>query len=149
MIVVDDPEYLGSWAQSRLSHIEGWGPFQAIGQVKNGEIQAVVVYNQYSTHNVCMHIAAVPGSRWMTKSYLFACFHYPFVKLGVSRVTGLVPARNQVALKFDLHLGFQMEGVMRNCLGDDDLVVLGMIKEECRWIRGRHGKVEQQSTRAA
>lgn len=148
-MIVYDAERLGEWARGRLEHIEGWGPFRAIGMERNGELQAVVVYNNYSTYNVSMHIAAVPGRRWMTKSYLLACFRYPFIQLGVHRVTGLVPARNQTALDFDLHLGFREEGRMRNCLGDDDLIVLGMLKEECRWIRGRHGKVNEQSARAA
>jgi RimJ/RimL family protein N-acetyltransferase len=56
------------------------------------------------------------------------------VQLGVQRVTGYVPASNAAALRFDRHLGFVEEGRLREALpGGEDVIVLGMLKRECRW----------------
>lgn len=81
-----------------------------------------------------MHIAAIAGSRWLTKSFLKAAFAYPFNQLKVNRVTGYVPAKNMAARRLDLHLGFKVEGVMRKALADDDVIVMGMLREECRFL---------------
>jgi RimJ/RimL family protein N-acetyltransferase len=80
-----------------------------------------------------MHIAA-EGKRWMNRQILFAAFDYPFNQLGVRRITGLVPGKNMQARGFDEHIGFRLEGVMRNALKDDDILVYGMLREECRWL---------------
>lgn len=105
-----------------------------IGIVKDGRIIAGVVYNLYTGTGICMHVAA-EGKGWMTKDFLRACFHYPFVQLGCRRVTGLVRVDNFQAQKFDEHLGFKREGIIRQ--GDDDgcdLIIYGMLRRECRWI---------------
>lgn len=107
--------------------------YEAIGLEEDGDLIAVVVYNLFSGADISMHVAAVGGRRWMTREYLKAVFRYPFVQLGVRRVSGFVPSRNADAIRFNEHLGFQREGVMRHALPDDDVIVFGMLKEECRF----------------
>lgn len=109
--------------------------YSALGLVEDGELIAGVIYNHYSGTNICMHVAAVPGRRWLNKAFLFAAFDYPFNQLGVRRVTGLVPAKNAEARRFDTKLGFKYEGRMRHALADDDMLILGLLKEDCRWHR--------------
>lgn len=111
-----------------------WGNFSALGLVQDDVLIAGVVYNHYSGTNICMHVAAIPGARWLNRAYLHACFDYPFNQLGVRRVTGLVPKKNKAARRFDEHLGFKIEGTMRHALADDDMVIYGMLKENCRWL---------------
>lgn len=110
-----------------------WGEFTALGLAKDGELVAGVVYNHWSETNVCMHVGAV-GKYWLTPEFLFAAFDYPFNQVGVRRVTGLVPKKNRQARKFDEHLGFKLEGSMRQALADDDLLVYGLLRQECRYI---------------
>ena len=81
------------------------------------------------------HIAGKPGRRWLTREFLFAIFDYPFNQLGVRRITGLVPKKNKDARRFDEHLGFEYEGNMRNALADDDMIIYGMLKEKCKWLK--------------
>lgn len=134
-IVLDEPLRFGEWAKTRIPYVESWGEgHQVIGLESDGEIQAACIYNCYSGADIAIHIAAVPGRRWLTRSYLRTCFIYPFIQLGVRRLTGYVPSRNADALRLDLHLGFKQEGVMRHALWDDDLIVLGMLRSECRWL---------------
>jgi RimJ/RimL family protein N-acetyltransferase len=135
MLICDQKERCGDWAKARIPHVESWGEwYEAIGWERDGELVAVVVWNLYSGADIAIHIAAVPGRHWMTRTFLRAAFRYPFLQLGCRRVSGFVPSKNAEALRFDRHLGFRDEGLMRHALPDDDVVVLGMLKEECRWL---------------
>ena len=108
----------------------------AIGVEEDGELIAGVAYNMYTGAAICMNVAATPGKRWTTKEFMYAFFAYPFVQLNCRRVTGLVRASNEVARKFDEHVGFTQEGVLREAFEDgEDAVLYGMLKSECKWIR--------------
>ena len=112
-----------------------FGPAIGIGQYKDGKIVAGVVYNLYNGPSICMHVAAEPGKRWMTKDFLFRTFAYPFIQLGCNRVTGLVRVDNIEARRFDENLGFIQEGIIRKGADDGtDMILYGMLKEECRWL---------------
>lgn len=134
-LVLDDKARCGAWALERIAHVPSWGEwFEAIGLERDGDLLAVVVYNLWSGADIAMHVAAMPGRRWMTRAFLRAVFRYPFVQLECQRVTGYVPASNADALRFDRHLGFVEEGRMREALPNgEDVIVLGLLKRECRW----------------
>jgi RimJ/RimL family protein N-acetyltransferase len=133
-IICDQRERCGKFLFSELTYAEGIDNFyECIGLEENGDLIAVVLYNIYSGADIAMHIAAVQGRRWMTRDYLRAAFRYPFVQLGCRRVSGFVPATNADAIRFNEHLGFKREGLMRNALWDDDVIVYGMLREECKY----------------
>jgi RimJ/RimL family protein N-acetyltransferase len=108
---------------------------QALGLERDGELIAGVIYEGYNKHNVWMHVAAVPGKRWMTKEYLRAAFLYPFVQLGCSRVSGYVEAWNMDARKFDEHLGFRQEATLQGAASDGgDVILYVMRRSECKYV---------------
>ena len=108
----------------------------AIGVEQDGKLIAGVVYNMYTKASICMHVAAEPGARWTTKEFMYAFFAYPFLQLNCNRVTGLVRTSNLAARKFDEHVGFIQEGVIRQAFEDgEDAILYGMLKSECKWIR--------------
>lgn len=108
----------------------------AIGIEEDGELIAGVAYNMYTGAAICMNVAATPGKRWTTKEFMYAFFAYPFIQLNCRRVTGLVRASNIRSQKFDEHVGFTREGVLREAFEDgEDAVLYGMLKSECKWIR--------------
>jgi len=135
------------WAQERMP---GCFPFddkaKAIMLFEDDRLKAVTVFTDYYVRNVQMHIASDGSKNWMTRAFLRTSFGYPFLQLGVLRVTGLVAASNGDALRFDQHLGFRIEGRMR-CASYDgsDLLVLGMLRQECRYITEAH---DEQRLRA-
>ncbi len=129
-----DRERVGKWVLERVPNVEGWGPFEAIGLEKHGALVAGTVYNYYSGTNIVMSWAAVPGKRWLTREYLQAIFRYPFMQLQCRRVTGYIASRNSDSLRFATKLGAKMEGVLEHYLPDDDVVVMGILKENCRWL---------------
>lgn len=134
-IIFNERERIGDWAKDRIGHIQSWGEwYQSIGLERDGALIAAVVFNYYSDCDIAMHIAAMAGKRWLNRDYLKTCFSYPFVQLGVRRVTGYVPEKNLEAQKFDEHLGFIREGLMRNAIRDDNVIIYGLLKEHCRFL---------------
>lgn len=110
-------------------------PCASIGLEQNGELIAAVAYNMYTKSSICMHVAAQPGKRWMNRDFLFRAFAYPFIQLRCNRVTGLVRVDNIEARRFNEHLGFVKEGIIRKGADDGtDMILYGMLKEECRWL---------------
>lgn len=104
------------------------------------EILAGVWFEGFNGKNVNMHVAAVPGKRWMTRTYLWLVFHYAFEQLGAARITGLVDESNLAARRFDEHIGFTLEARLRNASHGGDLLVYVMHREDCRWLGLRRDK---------
>jgi RimJ/RimL family protein N-acetyltransferase len=139
-VTTEHQEILGNWAMSRMKYVSTWGAFRAIGLIDESQILAVTVYNEFYEAGCAIHIAAVPGRSWATKAFVRAAFEYPFNQLGYRRLTGYVAAKNLEAQRLDEHLGFKREGYLREMLPDDDVIVYGMLKSECRFIGKENGR---------
>jgi hypothetical protein len=133
------------WAKERIGIDGPTGFCRALSAVDSADNLAfVVVLSNFTPRNIDMHTAAVDGAKWASPREglkLFnVVFHYAFDKLGAVRVTGLVKASNQAARRFDEHLGFTLEGIMRQAFDGDDLCIYGFLKEDFekhRWHDGR------------
>lgn len=122
------------WVAERIDE-EFIGKVNTLGLEEDGKLIAGVVFNQYTGPGIMAHVAADPTKRWMNRDFLYRAFAYPFIQLECRRVTGLVRVDNLPAQKFDEHLGFKREGVLRQACDDgSDLIVYGMLREECRWL---------------
>lgn len=109
-----------------------------IGLKKDGQLISGVVYDDFNGKNVWMHVASVPGRRWLNREYLYAGFAYPFIQLGCERITGWVEASNTDAIRFDEHLGFKREAVLKRAAQDGgDVFIYVMFREDCRFLKER------------
>lgn len=134
-VVYGQDERVVKWVAERIREDKFEGAV-GIGLEEDGELIAGVVFNLFTGPSICMHVAAVPGKRWMTREYLWRCFAYPFLQLGCNRITGLVRVDNLEAQRFDEHLGFVREGILRRACDDGmDMILYGMLREECRFLR--------------
>jgi RimJ/RimL family protein N-acetyltransferase len=107
-----------------------------IGLKQDEELIAGVLYDDYNGSNVWMHVAAIPGRRWMTRELLYTAFAYPFIQLGCKRITGWVEASNTDARRFDEHLGFKQEAVIKHAARDGgDVIMYVMFREDCRFLK--------------
>ena len=102
----------------------------------------VIVLSNFTKTNIDMHTAAQPGRQWATPKSIVqmfnGVFHYVFTSHLVDRVTGLVPADNADARRFDEHLGFTLEGTMREACDGKDLCIYGFLRDEFenhKWYR--------------
>lgn len=137
-----DRDELLEWAAARYDDNAIDSDTHAIGVEVDGAIQAVAMYNCFTDISCNIHVVSDGGRRWASRTFLREAFAYPFIQVGLKRLTALVPAKNTDALTLDLRLGFQVEGRMAEATDNDDLVVLGMLRRNCIWIpeEYRHGR---------
>ena len=142
-IVGNDHARAMAWAKDKwpdMAPDHDWGPFTTLHLERGLDITAVVVYNQYIlATNIDIHVATLDRGRWLNRSFLHAVFAYPFEQLGVRRVTARIGANNPKARKFLESLGFTHEGTIRQGWeADVDLLVFGLLKNECRFLRDEY-----------
>lgn len=138
-LIYGDDERLLPWAAARIGVVSFKPDAHTIGYERDGELIAVAVFDGFSVGDCNMHIASDGTGHWLTREFLAASFAYPFIQCGLRRVTGLVPAKNADALRFDQHLGFRREGYHPKAADNGgDLISLGMLREHCRFITRGH-----------
>lgn len=107
---------------------------QVIANVRNGRLAGGVIYNGYTGASINLHTYG-SDPKWASRDMLWITFHYPFEQLGCRKMFGQVPANNAHALDFDLKLGFKIEARIKDVFPDEDLIVVSMVREDCRWLK--------------
>tara|TARA_R110000744_G_scaffold340607_1_gene445860 strand:- start:3386 stop:3820 length:435 start_codon:yes stop_codon:yes gene_type:complete len=113
-------EELALWAEARAP---GVGPFQrpltAIGVTTQGgdEIMAVAIYNNFRDCDIEISFAA-STPKWATRGNIRAMLSYPFVQLGVKRLSAITTKKNKRCRKLLTGLGFRQEGAHPFAGGD-------------------------------
>lgn len=143
-------EYIGQWVASRLNMVGSWGMFKAFGVIENGHLIAGVIFNRFSWPDISMHVASDGGKRWLSKHLLFELFYYAFEFCKCNRVSANVDASKLDVLAFDEKIGFIQEGIKRKgCANGNDLIELGMLREQCRFLDLKRGWNELHQQKAA
>jgi hypothetical protein len=111
--------------------------FRAIEVVDaQGAIRAMAGFDGWSDGSVQMHVAV--ASPLALRTLVPAAFDFVFVQCGRLVALATVAASNARALKLDAHLGFrEVYRVRDGHAPGDDLVLLEMRRDECRWIAGK------------
>lgn len=131
-VVTDNQEHLRGWITGVLGM--QFSPYATfIGQEIDGEVKAVVAFDNILDKSCMMHTAAIVPN-WISKDLLWACFDYPFNILKVKVIIASVASTNEEALKLDRHLGFVDKAYIEDAHIDGDLVILAMRREDCRWL---------------
>lgn len=132
MIVFDNQKYLKKWAEKALD-LPLPDDARCIGNELNGVLKAVVVYCNFQGKSCQTHICSV-GSHWITKDFLWAMFDYPFEKLGLKVILGVISGVNKKSLKLSRKLGFEDIANIPDAHNDGDLVILTMRPHQCKWL---------------
>lgn len=130
-------EKVCEWASNKIMGIpDGWDEkARAMSVIKDDRLICAVVYSDYRPNiSIEMSIASVDKT-WCNRHNLRAFFSYPFIDLGVKRVTTLCSANKGDIVNFNKRIGFKPEGYHRQAWIDGgDTVSFGMLKDECKWL---------------
>lgn len=147
-LVYGEDARVAEWIRQRAPHTQnGWSQYTTIGLECGGELIAGVIYTDYRGHSIQAGMASTTP-RWATRTMLQAMFAYPFEQLKVKRITAYTGRSMTSVQRFLERLGFQFEGLVRQGFEDDDCVIYGMLRSECRWIE-RSPRYERQPEPAA
>ena len=148
----DIRESLLIWAEDLLK-VRFFSDAQCFGVMHRKGIGAVVVYDRFSDNDCVLHLASDGTGKWMTKEFLLASMHYPFNQCGLARITCMVAEDNKPSMTFTRtfgkrerktgkfagktgpNKGWFQEGRLRRAGPDgQDLILFGMLREECPYI---------------
>ena len=141
ILIADDR--LLDWIAARIPSVgpnHGWhGRAHAIGIGLDGEIIAgMALMNVDRQHGNAEIAMAASTPRWASRSTIRKLLEYPFCQLGLRRVTTIIAASNATALKMNRQMGFKQEGIMRFGMGDEDAIIMGLLREEAeKWLQPR------------
>lgn len=138
-LVLNEPERVASWVYERIPHANDCTPYSTIGLEEDGRIIAAVVFNSYNGFDIDVTLAAEQGRLWGRPQWVRAVFAYVFEQLPCRRCTLHVATDNEASQAVAEHLGFTREGERRDALpGGHGLIVYGMRRSECRFLRSVH-----------
>lgn len=132
--IIDDR--VAKWVGDHIPGGIDFGPCVAIGIGRGGELIAGAVYSDYQPCYRSMQFSmAATTPTWAVRATISALLEYPFRQLGVGRLTTLTRSSNTRALRLNTGLGFVREGVIRQGFGDEDMIVMGLLRNDAeRWI---------------
>jgi RimJ/RimL family protein N-acetyltransferase len=109
-------------------------PFVTLAIRDRGNIIAAAVFNDYQGTNINMSVVFARRIA-LTRGNLRALFTYPFVTLGVNRLSVRTSATNMPVRKQIRRLGFRPEGKHPQYYGSTAAISYGMLRADCKWLR--------------
>lgn len=134
MILVSGAE-VEAWLLERGAKVPP--PHAAIGAARDGHIRAAAFFSGYQERNIELSVV-VEDASVITRSLLRELFTYCFVTADCRRVTAKTRSRNRRAKSQLLRMGFVCEGKLKHFYTNDDALIFGLYRENCRWIRTRN-----------
>lgn len=131
---ITDGSFVGEWVAENTGGKYHSDSSQAIGLVKDNELIAGVIYENFNQKSLVCHIA-ITGK--LTTKYLRFIFAYPFNTCGVNKIIAPVSSQNVKSIKLVENMGFTEEGRIRDAAPDGDIIMFTMSKNDCRFIK--HG----------
>ena len=133
VLVIDQPEVVSRWIAAQNGSQWLSGREQAIGLAREGELVAGIMYDQWTGTSIGTHIAVLPGV-CPSRTFLRACFIYPFEQLKVHKLLGFVGEGNPAARRLVEHLGLVLEATLEAAHPTGDLLIYSMTRSQCRWL---------------
>jgi hypothetical protein len=113
-------------------------PDEFRGHISRMDHVAVAVgYTAFIGRTCAMHVV-VQRPELLTRRMVRDAFAYPFEVCGCEAVLALVDSDNAAALAFDRRLGFRDIVRVPHAGAQADLIILQMLRAECRWLRKPH-----------
>lgn len=125
-----------------------FGPCRAIGVVAgrdpgnlDAKVQAAVVFSNYHpTKKTCEVSVAATTPMWARPDIIYALLSVPFEQFGCDLIWSAMPVGAERVIRFNEHLGFKRESVLRHRFGwKNHAVITSMTKFEFqrKWKNGQ------------
>lgn len=98
------------------------------------DVAIAVAYNGFIGKTCCMH-CVIQRPEMVCPRVVRETFEYPFLVCDCEAILAFVDSTNEAALSFDRRLGFADIARIPHGGRDGDLIILQMLRSDCRWIR--------------
>ena len=130
MIIAGRDQEIAEWAADKLGQ-SFVPPYIAIGIEDKGELTGAIVINDFCERNV--ELTAVGRGAFSRRVIRDVC-RYCFETLNCQRITARTRAGNDHVRGLMERLGAVQEGYLADWYDDDDCVIYGLLKSECRFL---------------
>jgi len=123
-----------------VNHGECFSPTSGaigLGWERDGKVVAGVMYEEYTQASIHATIVLAKGEV-IVKGFLWAMFDYPFKQLGVEKIIVQMSSANEASENLALHLGFTLEGRIKDAYPDGDRLIYTLTKDNCKWLEKEH-----------
>lgn len=106
---------------------------------------AVAAFHNFTECNCEISLATLGHRTLASPRILRELLSYPFDQLGLRRLTAVVRPDNHRSLEQVRRMGFLVEGLVRNWYPDSHGILLGLLREDCKWAahqRHRHHQTQ-------
>lgn len=131
--IVPDPE--GAEHYLKLCGYILVPPFQGITIVDDDEVVRGAIGIDKFDGCDC-HVSAYGNGYW-SKGILHGFFHWVFAQLNCSRASFQTLSQNQHTVRALEFLGAKYEGTKRSAVNGQDVLLYGMLRDECRFLKGQ------------
>lgn len=100
-------------------------------------VAVAVGYNAFIGRTCAMH-TVIQRPDLVSPRIVREAFEFPFRVCNCEAVLALVDSTNDAALSFDTKLGFEEIARIPGGGPDADLVVMRMLRSDCRWLKKTH-----------
>jgi hypothetical protein len=126
---------IAAWIEKRVPYPAQISPCRCIAyRRRGGDILYGGAFNEFRGRDVQYH-AACDDPSVLTRSRVRFLFQFPFEQLAVERISCVIAGSNHRSRTVVEKYGWVQEGTIRKFFSDDeDGILYGMLKSECRWI---------------
>lgn len=126
-------EDVNQWVQFGAGQVNS--QMESLGQFKDGEIEAGVLYYYYNGVSIHASIFICPGKS-ITKTFLKEIFVYPFNVIGIQKIVASVNSYNIPSINFLEKIGFTLEATITStAMYGGDMLYYTMHKDNCKWVK--------------
>jgi RimJ/RimL family protein N-acetyltransferase len=143
--IVTGPE-VGHWVMNQTGGGYHAERSEAIGLHDGEKLVCGTVYENWNQRSIVCHIVF---HAQMTKKYLAAIFHYPFMVCDVDKIIAPITSDNSKAVRLVKKMGFSEEARIKDAAPTGDIVIFTLARESCRFLGDRYGKILPQTARYA
>ena len=129
--ITTDAELVGPWMQNQGAVVYREGA-TCIGLQRDNWLVAGTLYDY---HNGASIMASIAIAGPITRRWLWAIFHYPFVHLGVNVILGLVAEGNVKSRHLCERLGFSLVTQIPQADPSGAMLLYTMTKDSCRFLK--------------
>ena len=134
---IESSDAIGQWTAERLRMGYFADRSQALGLVRDGQIIAGAIYENWNGRSIMAHFV-VEGR--LTRAYLGALFDYAYVVCDVCKVICPVSEGNTKSRKLLCNMGFELEAELSDCDPQGSILLYTLRKDACRFLGEKYGK---------
>jgi hypothetical protein len=125
----------GEWIMGRLGALFTPKQDQSFSSHDGDRILGGFVLSHFIGGSITVHMAA-QDKRWCSRDLLWLIFHYAFEQLGCHKMLTPLASDMHDVISMDIRAGWQLEAIIHDAYAPGvHMMILGMTKESCKWLK--------------